>query len=305
MEAFSSRVKQLTEFIIAQGLEVPPTPNSEHIATIDQLMAAYSPSGANSLEAFETTADADVDPDFILPNITQNAQMGDQASTSSGQHAMWSGDQTDMLGFFGDPTNENAASMPLTGPTVNADWLWNLVTTDSFSTTMDGDFSGAAALLDAPFANGSQSLDDILTGNGDGPQAQAITDGETSNDEEEHSEVTSAISERLGRLLGSGSGDWRFYGATSNLHLVHSRHVMVSRNRRASYPEQAFAKLQALGIAHNISQDVRNHLIDLYFTWHNASLQIVDQDAFSAAQQTYLTEGTYTSFYSDFLADAM
>lgn len=299
---------QLEDFIVANGIEVPATPNPDHATTISELMAAYSSSCSEPIDFSSTVGGMEPLSDFIMPDAPgQNGQIADQGSASSDQHAPWVGNSGDMMPFFGNRLDGSMGNMPSSDSTVNADWLWNLVTMDNFSTSIDGDF-GAAALLDAPLGNNMPPPGDfngILGENKAISASQAVADAETSNDEEEHSEVTHAISDRVGRLLGSGGGDWRYYGATSNLHLVHSRHVLVSRHRRASYPAQTYAKLQNLGIAHEIAPEVRNHLTQLYFTWHNASLQVVDQDAFLAAQESYLSDGTYTSFYSEVLVDAM
>ena len=169
------------------------------------------------------------------------------------------------------------------------------------------DISGSttfAGLASNP--TGVQSIfgDPILEENGhhDVP----IADDDTSSDEEDHKEVTGLISDRIGTLLDTAKGNWRFYGATSNLHLSKDRHALQLEPRRTSQQQARMSgQLKFLQLDHAFDAHLTQHLIKLYFTWQNPSLHIVDQDAFEQGRDLCIGKGERSTFYTEFLVNAM
>lgn len=65
------------------------------------------------------------------------------------------------------------------------------------------------------------------------------------------------------------------------------------------------AQLEFLHLDHTFDAHLVQHLIRLYFTWQNPSLHIVDQHAFEEAQDLCLQKGEKSTFYTEFLVNAM
>jgi hypothetical protein len=133
-----------------------------------------------------------------------------------------------------------------------------------------------------------------------------LVDDDTSSDEEDHKEVTDQISDRIGTLLHTAKGKWRFYGATSNIHLSKDRHVLQLEPRNTSQQQARIsAQLRFLQLDHAFDAHLTQRLIRLYFTWQNPSLHIVDQHSFEQAQDLHIRTGERTTFYTESLVNAM
>lgn len=149
------------------------------------------------------------------------------------------------------------------------DWMLELTNSDNPYVAFDIDASGSATF--AALANNSTGVpylfdDSLLDGNVD--RNVPAADDDISSDEEDHKYVTSQISDRIGTLLGTAKGNWRFYGATSNIHLSKDRHVLQLEPR--SIPQQQArisAQLAFLELDHPFDAHLIQHLIKLYFTW--------------------------------------
>ncbi|KAJ5172857.1 hypothetical protein N7492_005450 [Penicillium capsulatum] len=122
--------------------------------------------------------------------------------------------------------------------------------------------------------------------------------------EESDDEVTTQLSCRLGKIQFTQDGQLRYFGSTSNLHLLD---VLVS----VTLPAPKIAQKETQEILDNarlnadIDEAFEKHLIELYFTWQDPSLHLVDYDQFwrSRAQHNY--DGLVSPYYSRSLADAM
>jgi hypothetical protein len=65
------------------------------------------------------------------------------------------------------------------------------------------------------------------------------------------------------------------------------------------------AKLEFLQLNHAFDAHLTQHLTRLYFTWQNPSLHVVDRDAFEQAQDLCIRKGEKSTFYTEFLVNAM
>lgn len=88
-----------------------------------------------------------------------------------------------------------------------------------------------------------------------------VAEDGTSSDEEDHREVTGQISDRIGTLLGTSEGNWRFYGATSNLHLSKDRQILQLEPRSMSQQQALIsAQLEFLQLNHTFDAHLIRHL---------------------------------------------
>ncbi|XEV01239.1 hypothetical protein FSHL1_006526 [Fusarium sambucinum] len=186
-----------------------------------------------------------------------------------------------------------ASSDQLTMDTnMDADFIWYMSTLPSLSTDVG-----------EPFSLGEQCPTALQHGSDPSAVAPFADEDADHTEEEDTSEVTRQFSERLGTLLPSPSGGWRFYGATSNLHLVHSDtgHVFLDDRQ----PRSTETSLDAAGLGQKVDEKLVRHLTTLYFTWQNPSLRVVDQVAFEAARNQALSSSKEDGLYSDLLVSSI
>lgn len=133
-------------------------------------------------------------------------------------------------------------------------------------------------------------------------------DHESDSDEENEAEndVIEQLSHRIGTLKIAGDGHLRFYGATSNLNLVD-----VSATQQRQRPDARTVRhdgqdiLNHLRVGQPVDQALEDHLVELYFTWQNPSIYVVDKEMYMAARSSWRNEYDDTPFYSEVLTNAM
>lgn len=186
---------------------------------------------------------------------------------------------------------------------MDADFVWYMSTLPSLSMDIN-------ELLPEPlstsYTDGTPTEPQISESTADTSAAANAPpmDDEEDTEEDDTAEVTHQFSDRLGTLLRMPSGEWRFYSATSNLHLVHGTfgHDSALLKRRRLDPQTC---LEHAGVGNPVDNDLISHLINLYFTWQNTSLYIVDQTGFESARMQYLDNCSKSGLYSELLVNAM
>lgn len=109
----------------------------------------------------------------------------------------------------------------------------------------------------------------------------------------------------LGSLQIAEDGQLRFYGATSNLHLLVSG-VRKSTNINA-FPNlhEIQATLDAASVGHYVDPELEEHLIKLYFCWEDPSIHFVREDVFYRERRNCKAGIGTSKFYSEVLVNAM
>lgn len=140
------------------------------------------------------------------------------------------------------------------------------------------------------------------------PQAnqESANDDALSSGDEESTELVTQLSARLGSLRLAPDGKLRYFGTTSNLHLIESgsksgENFMLHTPSRIN--KQRLLEVADLNQA--VDLQLEDHLLRLFFTWHNPSSYIVDEEAFYMARQSWMSNGVQNSYYNDVLKDAM
>lgn len=118
------------------------------------------------------------------------------------------------------------------------------------------------------------------------------------------SDVTRQLTSRLGRLQITEGGQARYYGAMSNLHLLHTGPTsLVQPNIRNVVSHGDAAIIQA-GLQWTSDPAYESHLINLVFCWHNALMYVLDRDIFFKERKRFLA-GESTDLYSPALENAV
>ncbi|KAI7210381.1 hypothetical protein KC333_g8257 [Hortaea werneckii] len=312
IKAFSRRVQQLQDFIVSHGLEVPQPSDQQNALTLDSLMEAYAPSSSThsqrslaepSLFASGTASTMPSSEDMLTeapPLDCQDHSIGDSgvylpsASMPNEHHP------TNTTEAIGDSFDYSSVG--------DADWIWSMTAMNPPYDLFDVNDPATAALMNqlsgvsCPSSAGHPPVPTTAPDRYATAQESTLPEA----DDEDHREVTSHLSNRLGRLLPSKNGQWRFYGATSNLHLMDSKATSEVAVKSFSLQESKIAsRLELFHVDHQLDVDESKHLIKLYFAWHNASLHIVDKEVFESALEMYEREQKQSSFYSPFLFNAM
>ncbi|KIW36803.1 uncharacterized protein PV06_10925 [Exophiala oligosperma] len=129
-------------------------------------------------------------------------------------------------------------------------------------------------------------------------KTRSADDAATVND------VTRQLTSRLGRLQITEGGQARYYGAMSNLHLLHTGPAsLVQPNIRNVVSHGEAAIIQA-GLQWTSDPAYESHLINLVFCWHNALMYVLDRDIFFKERKRFLA-GESTDLYSPALENAV
>lgn len=132
------------------------------------------------------------------------------------------------------------------------------------------------------------------------PESDSEEENEAEND------VIEQLSHRIGTLKIAGDGHLRFYGPTSNLNLVD-----VSATQQRQRPDARTVRhdgqdiLNHLRVGQPVDQAMEDHLVELYFTWQNPSMYVVDKEMYMTARSRWRNEYDDTPFYSEVLTNAM
>ncbi|KAF2799540.1 hypothetical protein K505DRAFT_196071, partial [Melanomma pulvis-pyrius CBS 109.77] len=124
------------------------------------------------------------------------------------------------------------------------------------------------------------------------------------------SDVSSPLVDQLAGNLGSlqiaEDGQLRFYGATSNLHLLVTGARKSNNSITFPNPDEIQRTLHAAGVGHYVEPELEEHLIKLYFCWEDPSIHLVQEDIFHRERRKCKESRTGTSkFYSEVLVNAM
>lgn len=118
------------------------------------------------------------------------------------------------------------------------------------------------------------------------------------------------LSKRMGSLRVAEDGQLRYYGATSNMHILRSSVTSPSESvpsRTGQYNSSQI--LVQAGIGQYVATELEDHLIKLYLAWENPFIHVVDEEAFLEARRKVTSsnnpKGPFPSYYSELLVNSM
>lgn len=160
----------------------------------------------------------------------------------------------------------------------------------------------ANALLLSDEAEGEAHLDDIHLYSESSPDQ---ANPEASNANPEREALMDQLSGRIGSLQIAEDGQLRFYGATSNLHILHNGPMSLSRSKFRSTSEEGDSLLRGGGVGHHVSEELEDHLLQLYLCWEDPSIHVVDETVFWRERRGCKATNSVSSMYSEVLTNAM
>lgn len=113
------------------------------------------------------------------------------------------------------------------------------------------------------------------------------------------------LSARVGAFQIAEDGQLRYFGATSNLHILHDGLPSISRGYSRSVRFDGEETLARAGLDQQISPHLEIYLEELYFAWEDPAIHVVDQEMYVEAKRAYKSGQDGSPFYSETLKNAM
>lgn len=321
-ELFSARIDQLCQFIHEQGLQ-PPSMDAEDEAGMNRVLdtlqiprGAFKSSSTNGDDVQVTTTKSYSPPVASTQQNPLGTSPNAPAHLSKSSSTPESSPQGTASHQPFEPTVEpwNPFGMVRSAPDHQnfMHWGFTLPTAESLDTiyaNLNGS-SGPGLPVNSGLSPESFQLGidmvqqpGVLLGQLPTERQQ---DSDSDEENEAESDVIEQLSNRIGTLKIAGDGHWRFYGATSNLNLVD-----VSATQQRQRPDARTVRhdgqdiLNHLRVGQSVDQSLEDHLVELYFTWQNPSIYVVDKEMFMNARAKWRNEYDDTPFYSEVLTNAM
>jgi hypothetical protein len=117
--------------------------------------------------------------------------------------------------------------------------------------------------------------------------------------------MTNDLAAQMGSLKVAEDGQLRYYGPTSNLHIIHNGLFSLSRSTIRSVTEEGQLALQRAGVGQHVDPEIESHLTRLYFAWEDPAIHVVDEEMYYTEKNNWSLGATGTPFYSETLNNAM
>jgi hypothetical protein len=118
-------------------------------------------------------------------------------------------------------------------------------------------------------------------------------------------EMIDQLSARMGSFQLAEDGQLRYFGATSNLHILHNGAFSLSRTPTRSIRTDGSAGLHRAGIGKAVDPEFEKHLEHLYFKWEDPAIHVVDEEMYYQEQEKWNRGEDGSPFYSETLKNAM
>lgn len=305
IDILSDRVAALTEVLVLHGIPVPPL-NAQQELTLNEICETLKIS-LPDIRSHDTCG-GPRENDVTMPtsSVTDAGLWQDSAIVSM-QNFSAPGIQPqedvplaqDLTGSTNDGQDSFSMSDGHVTDSTMTDWPWHVFESNSF---LLSDPLFPSSLEDDSLA--IQRNEEAIIGPLPSHDPPADLRENASSDEEHESDLVQQVSARLGALRISSDGQLRYFGAATNYHLLEgSRHdedveIFVTKH-------EMLDRLGQAGLDQEIPSELEEHLLELYFAWHNPSHVTVDQDVFLASRTNREPNATDAGYSSDFLINAM
>ncbi|KAH8802561.1 fungal-specific transcription factor domain-containing protein [Xylogone sp. PMI_703] len=118
-------------------------------------------------------------------------------------------------------------------------------------------------------------------------------------------DVIDQLSARIGAFKIAEDGQLRYFGATSNLHIVHNGTSSLARPPCQSIRVEGQKVLRRAGIDEVFSPEVERYLEELYFKWEDPAIHVVDEEMYFLEKERYNAGVDGSPFYSETLKNAI
>lgn len=316
IDILSDRVAVLTRVMIRNGLSVP-TMDPQQQAALQEICETLN----ISLDLSDHDHDQENDNEPSGESETSNANVNIMGRTApTAESLQWSAPATNdnqqgvvdstfqpqmnvLLDHDRVVPNLDELDFPSTSDgqmtdISTADWPWHMFDHNASIIPGSMDFQAFDADISAPQNNAVPTAP---------PRSFALTENQAnhaSSDEEQESDLVQQVSARFGALRIAADGQLRYYGAATNYHLLegsrHDEDVDIFTTR-----QEMMDRLEQAGLAQDVPPEIEEHLIELFFAWHNPVHVTVDRDTFFAARNNSDRRAMHVGYYNDVLINAV
>lgn len=118
--------------------------------------------------------------------------------------------------------------------------------------------------------------------------------------------IIDQLTDTVGSMQIAEDGELHYFGATSNLHILHVGSLSLSDSPHIPANQGGHKEiLRAYGVDHEVDEELEDHLIKLYFSWEDPNIPVVDQDTFFQERQRCRNGNEKSRKYSEVLTNAM
>jgi hypothetical protein len=117
--------------------------------------------------------------------------------------------------------------------------------------------------------------------------------------------IVDQLSARMGSFQIAEDGQLRYFGPTSNLHILHNGLFSLSRPLIRSMRTEGPEILKRAGLGQYVDPEVEKYLARLYFAWEDPAIHVVDEDMYYGEQCKWNSGQGGSPFYSETLKNAM
>lgn len=138
--------------------------------------------------------------------------------------------------------------------------------------------------------------------------AAATTSGPHEEEDEENQDIINQIAARFGSLQLAPDGKLRYFGTPANFHLFGNNGRSTGGSASMQPRSTRFEGqrlLRSLELDLDVDLALEDHLIQMYFAWHNSCHPVVDNGAFWLARRQQTGVAEEAGLYSDVLVNAM
>lgn len=118
-------------------------------------------------------------------------------------------------------------------------------------------------------------------------------------------EIVDQLSARIGSFQIAEDGQLRYFGATSNLHILHNGIFSLSRSPTRCIRTEGKEALIRAGLGQIVDPEIERHLADMYFRWEDPAIHVIDEDMYHEEHEKWISGVDGSPFYSETLKNAM
>lgn len=118
-------------------------------------------------------------------------------------------------------------------------------------------------------------------------------------------DMTGSLAARMGSLQIAEDGELRYYGPTSNLHILHNGLQSVSKSTIRNVASEGDLAIRRAGLDQAIDLTMELQLARLYFAWEDPAIHVVEENIYFAEKLKWHNDQSTSSYYSATLNNAM
>lgn len=290
IDVLFSRVEKLTDLAGNHGIPVPPFDANE-LSILEQTCATLELPREKILPQTQRWESSNQTYSDLVSNLPLPAVLPDGdtithvGTTSQIQPALSMSSESQSWTDFS--TLEPWSASP-------SDWPWQILNDSTMDMTMQQSFYQIQP------GELNSAADDSATTNL--PPDLPASSG-TSDDEDEDTAIIPHLAARFGSLRIGHDGRLRYFGTASNNHFLTNPSHGEPDFQWQDLERESIEALENAGLDQEVPPDLQEHLLRLFFQWHNPGHDVVDRTMFDTARTK--DSGNKPAFWSPSLTAIM